>query len=52
MAKIAFEWNPAKARANLKKHGVAFEEAATVFFDDRVRYYEKRIRSYKDEIST
>jgi uncharacterized DUF497 family protein len=28
-----FHWDPAKARANLKKHGVSFEEAATVFGD-------------------
>jgi uncharacterized DUF497 family protein len=26
-----FEWDPTKARANLDKHGVAFDEAATVF---------------------
>jgi len=28
-----FEWDPAKAVANLEKHGVAFEEAVTVFQD-------------------
>lgn len=27
------EWNPQKATANLRKHGVAFDEAATVFDD-------------------
>jgi uncharacterized protein len=26
-----FEWNESKAAANLKKHGVSFEEAKTVF---------------------
>lgn len=26
-----FEWDASKARANLRKHGVNFEEAATVF---------------------
>ena len=26
-----FEWDPAKAVANAKAHGVSFEEAATVF---------------------
>ena len=30
---MEFEWNPAKAAANLKKHGVSFGEAATVFGD-------------------
>lgn len=29
----AFEWDLRKAEANLKDHGVAFEEAATVFQD-------------------
>ncbi len=28
-----FEWDPAKAAANLRTHGVSFEEAATVFQD-------------------
>jgi uncharacterized DUF497 family protein len=31
---IKFEWNPAKARSNIKKHGVSFEEAQSVFYDD------------------
>ena len=30
---MIYEWNAAKARANLQKHGVSFEEAATVFLD-------------------
>jgi len=30
---IEFEWDPAKAESSLLKHGVAFAEAATVFFD-------------------
>jgi uncharacterized DUF497 family protein len=29
----SFEWGPQKAVANLKKHGVSFEEAITVFGD-------------------
>jgi uncharacterized DUF497 family protein len=28
------EWDPAKARANLRDHGVSFEEAETVFSDE------------------
>jgi uncharacterized DUF497 family protein len=28
-----YEWNAAKATANLRKHGVSFEEASTVFGD-------------------
>lgn len=30
-----FEWDHAKAKANLRKHGVSFEEASTVFGDGR-----------------
>lgn len=29
----SFEWDAAKARANLRKHKVSFEEAASVFGD-------------------
>jgi uncharacterized DUF497 family protein len=31
--KYEFEWDPTKARDNLKKHRVAFERAATIFLD-------------------
>ncbi len=30
---MIFEWAPSKALANRRKHGVAFEEAATIFGD-------------------
>jgi uncharacterized DUF497 family protein len=30
---IEFEWDPAKASANLRKHRVAFKEAVTVLAD-------------------
>jgi uncharacterized protein len=30
---VRFEWNAGKAAANLKKHGVSFDEASSVFFD-------------------
>jgi len=29
-----FEWDPGKADTKLRKHGVAFAEAGTVFGDD------------------
>jgi uncharacterized protein len=31
---MKFDWDPAKAAANLRKHQISFEEAKTVFFDD------------------
>ena len=30
---MIFEWNPEKAKSNLSKHKVSFEEASTVFGD-------------------
>ena len=30
---VAFEWDEAKSVTNMKKHGVAFDEAATSFYD-------------------
>jgi len=30
---VRFEWDPKKAKQNLKKHGVSFEEAVTIFYD-------------------
>ncbi len=31
---MRFEWNPPKAEANLRAHGVSFAEAVTVLEDD------------------
>jgi uncharacterized protein len=46
---IEFEWNPSKAAANLKNHGVAFEEAQTVFFDEfAVQFYDEGHSSEED----
>jgi len=30
---LSFEWDHEKSASNLKKHGVTFEEAVTVFYD-------------------
>jgi uncharacterized DUF497 family protein len=37
---VNFEWDSGKARINLRKHGVTFEEAASVFDDPLASYYE------------
>jgi uncharacterized protein len=34
MSDLRFEWDPAKAAANARKHGVTFQEALTVFSDE------------------
>ena len=31
--KYNFEWDPVKAKSNLKKHGISFQEAAEIFLD-------------------
>jgi len=34
MKDISFEWDDKKAKSNFKKHGVSFDEAQSVFYDD------------------
>ncbi len=31
---VVFEWDENKAKSNLRKHGVTFEEAQSVFYDE------------------
>lgn len=43
---INFNWDPAKARSNLKKHGVSFEEARSVFFDEfAIQFFDEKSRT-------
>lgn len=37
---MTYEWDPAKAAANLRKHGVSFAEAASVFLDPMALTFE------------
>lgn len=37
MEEFAWDWDQRKARSNLAKHGVSFEEAQTVFLDEKAR---------------
>ena len=38
---IKFEWNPDKAISNIEKHGISFEEAKSVFYDEfAVQFYD------------
>jgi len=38
---IEFEWNITKALKNIEKHGITFEEASSVFYDDfAVQFYD------------
>jgi hypothetical protein len=50
---LQFDWDPAKAASNERKHKVSFDEAQTIFKDPRVReladeehsVYEDRFRA-------
>lgn len=42
---MRFEWDPRKAGANLRKHGVSFEEAQTAFLDELGAYYPDRLHA-------
>lgn len=37
MSTLHFEWDDQKAAANVKKHGVSFEEGKSVFVDERAK---------------
>ena len=43
---VEFEWDESKARDNIEKHGVTFEEAAEIFFDP---FYQEGDASTEDE---
>jgi len=36
MKNSEFEWDDEKAKSNLKKHGIGFEEGATIFNDPKI----------------
>ena len=41
MKALRFEWDSDKAIQNLEKHGISFEEAVSVFYDERaVEFYD------------
>jgi len=38
---IKFEWDSIKADSNIKKHGISFEEAKSVFYDEfAIQFYQ------------
>ena len=49
MSELRFEWDERKNRANQRKHGVSFEEARTVFFDQQaVEFYDDEYGELED----
>ena len=38
---VKFEWDAAKAASNVRKHGISFEEAKSVFYDEfAIQFYD------------
>lgn len=47
---IRFEWDDVKATSNLKKHGVSFEEARSVFYDEfAIQFYDDDSSQLKED---
>jgi uncharacterized DUF497 family protein len=46
---MQFEWDPNKNEINRRKHGISFEEAKTVFYDDDAVIFDDPDHSNEDE---
>ena len=40
-----FEWDEKKNKTNIKKHGISFPEASTVFLDDNAIMFDDDVHS-------
>lgn len=47
-----FRWDPKKARSNLRKHGVSFEEAGSVFRDTLSATVSDPLHSLGEDVGT
>ncbi len=45
---MKFQWDPSKAASNIKKHGVSFDEAMTVFKDPLALIFDDMTHSEKE----
>ena len=49
MKEIRFEWDPDKEKLNVEKHGVTFEEAESVFYDEQaIQFYDDEHSEWED----
>ena len=46
---IKFEWDSGKEKGNIKKHGVSFDEAKSVFYDAFAILYEDSVPDHDEE---
>jgi uncharacterized protein len=49
MSNLEFTWDQAKAHTNVKKHGVSFDEAQSVFFDEAARLRDDPDHSHDED---
>ena len=49
MSTLRFEWDERKAAVNAKKHGVSFDEAKSVFVDERAKLIDDPDHSEDEE---
>ena len=49
MKKLIFEWDNRKNASNKRKHGISFEEAQTVFFDEKAIEFDDPDHSIQEE---
>jgi uncharacterized DUF497 family protein len=49
MKKLIFEWDDQKNLSNKRKHGISFEEAQTVFFDENAIEFDDPDHSIHEE---
>jgi hypothetical protein len=49
MMELRFVWDPVKAQENVKNHGIRFEEAQTVFYDEfGVEFFDDRHSEWEE----
>ncbi len=49
MNSLRIEWDSRKASSNLKKHGISFEEAKSVFYDEHAKLIDDPDHSIDEE---
>ena len=49
MQNVHFSWDAKKNHANKQKHGISFEEAQTVFYDENARLFFDDEHSHEEE---
>ena len=52
MSEMRFAWDKNKARQNKRAHGVTFEEASTVFFDEHALLIDDPDHSEDEAVSS